>query len=54
MSKLTNLKDNDKSKAGSQNNPKLLREFIWCSGPRRLPVVLISREREIKPQDGYI
>lgn len=45
---VSNLKDNHKGKAGCQNNPELLGEFIWCYGPWRLSVVLISEMRKTK------
>lgn len=42
MCVVANLKDNNESKAGCQNGPELLGQFIWCAGPGRLSVVFIS------------
>lgn len=38
------LEDNNKGKANGKHSPELFGDFIWCGGPRRLSVVLISSE----------
>lgn len=38
------LENNNKGKANGKHSPELFGDFVWCGGPRRFSVVLISSE----------